>query len=174
MVCGISVAKHEFLEGAGVKISYVDPANIIYSYTEDPHFKDCFYWGEIKTIAITELMKIDQSLTNEDLDEISKYSQAWWDYFNVGQFYENDIFYRDTCTLLYFNYKTTEKVVYKKKNLEGGGSKITEKTDEFNPPQEMMDEGNFEKIEKTIDVWYDGIMVMGTNIIALELLNNLE
>jgi hypothetical protein len=28
----------------------------------------------------------------------------------------------------------------------------------------MMDEGNFEKIEKTIDVWYDGIMVAGTNI----------
>ena len=24
----------------------------------------------------------------------------------------------------------------------------------------MMDEGNFEKVEKTIDVWYDGIMVM--------------
>jgi hypothetical protein len=29
----------------------------------------------------------------------------------------------------------------------------------------MMEEGNFEKIEKTIDVWYDGIMVMGTNIL---------
>jgi hypothetical protein len=33
----------------------------------------------------------------------------------------------------------------------------------------MMEEGNFEKIEKTIDVWYEGIMVMGTNIlIAME------
>ena len=28
----------------------------------------------------------------------------------------------------------------------------------------MMDEGGFEKVTKTIDVWYDGIMVMGTNI----------
>jgi hypothetical protein len=28
----------------------------------------------------------------------------------------------------------------------------------------MMDEGRFEVIEKTIDVWYDGVMVMGTNI----------
>jgi hypothetical protein len=28
-----------------------------------------------------------------------------------------------------------------------------------------MEEGNFEKFEKTIDVWYDGVMVMGTNII---------
>ena len=28
-----------------------------------------------------------------------------------------------------------------------------------------MDEGEFEKVEKRIDVWYEGIMVMGTNII---------
>jgi hypothetical protein len=162
---GIQVAKHEFLQGTGVKISYVDPANIVYSYTEDPFFKDCFYWGEIKTLPVLELMKIDQSLTREDLQEITQYSQSWYDYYNVAQFYENSMFYRDTCTLMYFNYKTTKKVVYKKKKLEGGGSRVIEKDETFNPPVEMMEEGNFEKIEKTIDVWYEGIMVMGTNIL---------
>jgi len=164
-VVGMAVAKHEFLPGSGVQISYVDPANVVYSYTEDPHFKDCFYWGEIKTLPISELMKIDPTLSREDLEEISKYSQSWYDYYNVAQFYENDIFYRDTCTLMYFNYKTTKKMVYKKRILEGGGSKMIEKDDNFNPPSEMLEEGNFEKIEKTIDVWYDGVMVMGTNII---------
>jgi hypothetical protein len=164
-VIGIEVAKHEFLQGTGVKISYVDPANIVYSYTEDPFFKDVFYWGEIKTLPVLELMKIDQSLTREDLQEITQYSQSWYDYYNVAQFYENSMFYRDTCTLMYFNYKTTKKVVYKKKNLEGGGSRVIEKDETFNPPTEMMEEGNFEKIDKTIDVWYEGIMVMGTNII---------
>ena len=165
MVIGMSVAKHEFLPGAGVEISYVDPANVVYSYTEDPHFKDCFYWGEIKTLPVSELLKIDPTLTNADLEEISKYSQSWYDYYNVAQFYENDIFYRDTCTLMYFNYKTTKKMVYKKRIMDGGGSKMIEKDDTFNPPEEMLEEGNFEKIEKTIDVWYNGIMVMGTNII---------
>jgi hypothetical protein len=164
-VLGISVAKHEFLQGSGVKISYVDPANIVYSYTEDPYFRDCFYWGEIKTLPITELMKIDQSLTKEDLQEITQYSQGWYDYYNVAQFYENSVFSRDTCTLMYFNYKTTKKVVYKKKILDSGGSRIIEKDDTFNPPVEMMEEGNFEKIEKIIDVWYEGVMVMGTNIL---------
>jgi len=162
---GVGVLKHEFLKGSGVKISYVDPANVVYSYTEDPHFKDCFYWGEVKTLPITELMKIDPSLTKEDLEEISKYSQSWYDYYNVAQFYENDMFYRDTATLLYFNYKTTQKMVYKKKITATGGSKVLEKDDQFNPPEEIMEEGNFEKFEKTIDVWYDGVMVMGTNII---------
>lgn len=164
-VLGISIAKHEFLQGTGVKISYVDPANVVYSYTEDPYFKDCFYWGEIKTLPISELMKIDQSLTKEDLQEITQYSQSWYDYFNVAQFYENSVFSRDTCTLMYFNYKTTKKIVYKKKILDNGGSRVIQKDDTFNPPTEMMEEGNFEKIEKTIDVWYEGIMVMGTNIL---------
>jgi len=165
MVTGMAVAKHEFLQGSGVEISYVDPANVVYSYTEDPHFKDCFYWGEIKTVPINELVKIDPSLTREDLEKISKYSQSWYDYFNVAQFYENDIFYRDTCTLMYFNYKTTKKMVYKKKIKDNGNISMIEKDDTFNPPDEMMEEGSFEKVEKTIDVWYDGVMVMGTNII---------
>ena len=164
MVTGMAVAKHEFLPGAGVDISYVDPANVVYSYTEDPHFKDCFYWGEIKTVPIAELIKIDPTLTNDDLEKISQYSQSWYDYFNVAQFYENDIFYRDTCTLMYFNYKTTKKMVYKKKVKENGNISMIEKDDSFNPPEEMMEEGKFEKVEKTIDVWYDGVMVMGTNI----------
>jgi len=164
-VLGIGVAKHEFLPGSGVEVSYVDPANVVYSYTEDPHFKDCFYWGEIKVLPIIECKKIDPSLTNEDLEEISKYGQSWYDYYNVAQFYENDIFYRDTVTLMYFSYKTTQNVVYKKKILETGGSRVIEKDDSFNPPKELQEEGNFEKILKTVDVWYEGVMVMGTNIL---------
>jgi hypothetical protein len=164
-VIGIGVAKHEFLQGAGVKVTYVDPANVVYSYTEDPYFRDCFYWGEIKTLPMTELLKIDPTLTNEDLEKISQYSQSWYDYYNVAQFYSDSIFYRDTCTLMYFNYKTTKKMVYKKKLLEGGATRVIEKDDQFNPPVEMMEEGRFEKMEKTIDVWYEGVMVMGTNIL---------
>ena len=161
---GIGVVKHMFLPGDGVRVEYVDPANVVHSYTEDPNFKDCFYWGEIKTLPITELVKIDTTLTNEQLEEISKYSQAWYNYYSSSQFYSNSLFNNDTATLLYFNYKTTKRIVYKKKNLENGNFKIIDKEDTFNPPQEMMDEGNFEKVEKTIDVWYDGVMVMGTNI----------
>jgi hypothetical protein len=162
-VLGIAVAKHEFLLGEGVKVSYVDPANMVFSYTEDPFFKDVFYWGEIKTVPLTELYKINPKLTKDDLYQISTYSQTWYDYYNVARFYENSLFSRDTCTLLYFNYKTTKKIVYKRKSLETGGTKMIPKDDSFNPPAEMMEDGNFEKVEKTIDVWYEGIMVMGTN-----------
>jgi hypothetical protein len=162
---GIGVAKHMFLPGAGVRLEYVDPANVVYSYNEDPKFRDCFYWGEIKTVPITELPKIDPSLTREDLETISKYSKAWYDYYNSAQMYVNSLFHQDTATLMYFNYKSTKKIVYKKKINEDGTETLIEKDDTFNPPTEMMQERNFEKVEKTIDVWYDGVMVMGTNIL---------
>ena len=162
---GIAIAKHEFLPGAGVKISYVDPANVVYSYTEDPNFKDVFYWGEIKAVPINEIRKIKPDITDAEMEEIAKYGQSWYNYFNVAQFYNNSLFYRDTCTLLYFNYKSTKTFTYKKKVNENGNTKVIEKDDTFNPPQEMMEEGGFEKISKTIDVWYSGVMVMGTNFL---------
>ena len=165
MVLGIGIAKHEFNPGDGVRVQYVDPANVVYSYTEDPYFRDCFYWGEVKTIPIPELTKLDPNLTNEQMKEISKYSQSWYDYFNVAQFYQNSLFRNDTATLLFFNYKTTRTFVYKKKRTDLGGYRVIEKDANFNPPAEMMEEQEFERITKTIEVWYEGVMVMGTNII---------
>jgi len=163
-VLGIGMCKHQFYPGDGIRVEYVDPANVVYSYTEDPYFRDCFYWGEIKTVPLTELPKIKPGLSNEQLEEISKYSQAWYDYYNVSQFYDNSLFKSDTATLLFFNYKTTKTFVYKKKKLDNGGERIIEKDENFNPPEEMMEEQGFERVTKTIDVWYEGIMVMGTNI----------
>ena len=149
---GIGITKHEFLPGAGVVAKYVDPANVVYSYTEDPNFKDCFYWGEVKTVPINEVLKIDPDLSKDDLEKIAQSSSQWHDHFNATQFYNNSLFNNDTVTLLYYNYKTTKKFVYKQK-----GEKVIQKDDEFNPPAEMMEERGFDKVEKTIDVWYEGV-----------------
>jgi len=171
---GIGITKHMFQQGDGIRVEYVDPANVVYSYTEDPYFKDCFYWGELKTVPISEVLKINPDLTTEDLEEISKYSQAWYDYYNTAAIYENSMFARDTCTLLFFNYKTTNSFVYKKKQTAEGTFKTVEKDDQFNPPEEMMEEGNFERVEKRIDVWYDGVMVMGSNmLLKWEMMENM-
>ena len=165
-VVGMAASRINFREGGGIDITYLDPAKVIHSYTEDPHFKDCFYWGDIETIAISELVRIDPELDEDDLDEIKKYSQSWIDtYSNTAELNQSALFASNTCTLLNFNYKTTKSFVHKKKILESGGSKVIKKDDSFNPPEEMMEEHNFERIEKRIEVWYEGIMVAGTNII---------
>jgi len=157
---GVGFSKHEFLLGAGIQVKYVDPANMVYSYTEDPNFSDCFYWGEVKNTHVSEVLKIDPTITKEQLETISKSGQAWNNENRNSDFHSNSVFGNETVNLLYFNYKTTKKFVYKKK-----GEKVIEKEDTFDPPEEMMEERGFEKIEKTIDVWYEGVMVMGTNII---------
>lgn len=163
-VLGIGIGKHQFLQGEGVVLDYVDPENVIYSYTEDPYFRDVFYWGEIKTVPLTELYKIKPDLTKTELETISEASQGWYDYFNLTWLYNSPLYQQETVTLMYFNYKTTKKVVYKKKIKDNGNTKVIKKDDTFNPSEELMEEGRFEKLEKTIDVWYDGVMVMGTNI----------
>ena len=55
VVCGIACAKTSFNKTNGIVVDYVDPANLIYSYTEDPNFEDVYYVGEVKSITIPEL-----------------------------------------------------------------------------------------------------------------------
>lgn len=158
---GIGVAKHEFLINDGVKVEYVDPANWIHSYTEKNDFSDCFYFGEVKQVHYTELLKINPNLTDEELTEIKNAGSAWYDYFPIIRNYQDDAFLNEVVTLLYFNYKTHKKFVWKKKLLENGGERVIRKNDNFNPPPNEM----FEVVEAVRDVWYEGVLVGGSNII---------
>jgi len=157
---GIGVVKHSFVPGTGVRVEYVDPANIVYSYTESPTFDDCFYWGEVKQVPITELIKIKPDITKEELAEIQQLGTAWYNYYGIMRPYRSDIFNRDVVTLLYFNYKTDKTFVYKKKYLDNNGVRVIQKDENFNPPEGT--EERFERIEKRIDVWYEGVMVPGS------------
>lgn len=157
---GIGVVKHSFVPGTGVRVEYVDPANIVYSYTESPTFEDCFYWGEVKQVPITELIKIKPDITKEELAEIQQLGTAWYNYYGSMRPYRSDIFNRDVVTLLYFNYKTDKTFVYKKKYLDNNGVRVIQKDESFNPPEGT--EERFERIEKRIDVWYEGVMVPGS------------
>ena len=73
-VLGIGAVKNTFTKTEGIKIDYVDPANLIWSYTEDPFFDDLYYVGEVKTIPINEIKKQFPELTQEDMEELSRSS----------------------------------------------------------------------------------------------------
>ena len=171
-VLGISAVKHTFNNHDGIKVEYVDPANMIWSPTEDPNFEDCYYFGEVKNVNITELKKIDQSLTQEDIKEISKLSSKFDAYQGIRGGYNTDNFDSNTATLLYFCYKTDKNIVYKKKKTAQGGEKVLKKDDQFNPPK--TEKARFEKLSKRIDVWYEGVLVLGTNyILKWDLMKNM-
>ena len=71
-VLGIGAVKTNFNTSEGVTIDYVDPADLVYSYTESPYFDDIYYVGEVKEIPVNELAKQFPHLSNEELDEISR------------------------------------------------------------------------------------------------------
>jgi hypothetical protein len=168
---GIGAAKHEFLPGAGLKVEYVDPAALIYSYTEKPDFSDIYYVGEVKQVHYTELRKINPNLTNEELVDIKNSGSAWYNYFPVIRQFQDDIFNEEVVTLLYFNYKSDKRFIYKKKFLDNGGEKVIRRDESFNPEGENE---RFEKIDVVKDVWYEGVLVMGSNIlIKWDLLKNM-
>ena len=100
-VLGIGAVKTSFNTSEGVVIDYVDPANLVYSYTDSPYFEDIYYVGEVKTIPVNELAKQFPHLSQSDLEDIMKNKS-----FNKGNNTKNlspknqD---NNTVQILYFN-----------------------------------------------------------------------
>jgi hypothetical protein len=157
-VLGIGAVKTSFNTSEGAKVEYVDPENLVYSYTESPYFEDLYYVGEIKTIPINELVKEFPHLTEEDLKEItSKHSRKANNYSNYRDSRnDND---DNKVQVLYFNYKTYMNEVYKMKQTATGAEKAIEKDDSFDPPDSS---ANFNKESRSIECLYEGALVIGT------------
>ena len=159
-VLGIACVKNEYSQSEGVTVNYVDPANIVYSHSESPYFDDIYYVGEVKNIPINELKKQFPDLTKEEIKEITHQANHRTHVANRSVYEGNDLD-NNVIQVLYFNYKTYMNEVYKIKSTGSGGSKILVKDDSFNPPMEVRD-ANFEKINRSLEVLYEGVLVVGT------------
>ena len=160
-VLGIGAAKHSFNNTDGIKLDYVDPANLIWSYTEDPYFSDCYYFGEVKRIKINELKKQFPSLTNEDIGELAKKSGSYKNYNNSYNVEDDQNYDNNIATVLYFNWKTWENNVYKIKEMSSGAEKVIEKDDSFNPPKDKRT--RFQRVAKAQEVVYEGVYILGAS-----------
>ena len=162
-VLGIGAVKNTFNNTDGIKLDYVDPANLIWSYTEDPNFEDCYYFGEVKRISLNELKKQFPAIPDEELFELTKKGSNWVDYNqdwrNSSSTSEMDN--NNTLTVLYFNWKTWENNVYKIKETSTGASRAIAKDDNFNPPQDKRN--RFERVAQAREVVYEGAFVLGTD-----------
>ena len=171
-VLGIGAVKTGFNTSQGVTIDYVDPANLVWSYTTDPYFDDIYYVGEVKVIPINELAKQFPQLTQQDLEEISGQSMRKAGYYNAH--HEHDEIDKNQIQILYFNYKTYSKEVYKVKDTATGGTKVIVKDESFNPIIDAELEARFGKLEKQIEVLYEGALILGTDkLLKWELAKNM-
>ncbi len=153
-VLGIAAVKTDFNTAEGVTVKYVDPAYMVYSYTEDPNFEDIYYVGEVKSITIPELKKEFPGIPTAELEMIEKMPGNKSYITGYGN-YDNN-----TVQVLYFDYKTYHNQVFKIKQTEQGLLKAIEKPDTFNPPENDM----FERVSRSIEVLYSGAKVLGTDI----------
>jgi len=157
VTCGIGAVKTDFNVSNGITIDYVDPAYLIYSYTEDPNFEDIYYVGELKAVTLPEIAKQFPDLDDATLKRIQEYQgdKTYMYGYGYGPWDQN------TIPLLYFEYKTYSDQVFKIKETDQGLMKAIEKPDTFNPPENE----NFERVGRTIEVLYRGVKVLGTNIL---------
>ena len=152
VILGIGAVKTSFNLSEGVVVDYVDPANLVYSYTTDPNFQDLWYVGEVKYIGLSELKKEFPQLTDEELETIQQYpgSESYNYQFN-GRRDGNSI------AVLYFEYKTYQDQVFKIKETATGLEKALEKPDTFNPEKN----DKFDRVSRSIEVLYEGAKILG-------------
>ncbi len=151
-ILGIGAVKTNWNRAEGVVVEYVDPAALIYSYTEDPNFEDIYYAGEVKSISLSDLKMQFPNLTNQEMERIQKYpgNQEYlrnWSGRSDSQ----------TVQVVYFEYKTYSDQVFKIKETNTGLEKALEKPDTFNPPEN----DNFERVSRTIETLYSGAKILG-------------
>ena len=153
-VLGIACVKTNFNWSDGVTVEYVDPANIVYSYTDSPYFEDIYYIGEVKTIPINELAREFDNLTESDLEDIYSGSS------NRTSRHTQDMD-KNKVQILYFNFRTHTNDVYKLKETGTGGYKAIEKPDTFNPPEDK--EGGYSRLQRSVECVFEGAIVLGTD-----------
>ena len=169
---GIGAVKNTFSKAEGAKVEYVDPVNLVWSYTDSPYFDDVYYVGEVKSVHLNELKKEFPWLTEDDLSEIASQS------YNNNGFYDRTLTNYDqddsnTVQILYFNYKTFANEVYKVKETATGAAKIIPKDDQFNPPEEIVAEYGIAKLSQSLEVLYEGVKVLGGRMLKWELATNM-
>ena len=165
VILGIGCTKTNFNKAEGITVDYVDPARLVYSYTEDPNFEDIWYVGEVKRISLSDLKQEFSNLTPDELEKIQKYpgnSNYMFDW--QGRDDNNSVY------VLYFEYKTYSEQVFKIKETATGLEKALEKTDAFNPPAN----DKFDRVSRSIEVLYSGAKILGhENLLQWELAKNM-
>ena len=162
---GIGAVKHQFIPGEGIKVEYVDPANLVYSQTDSRYFDECFYFGEVKRIHITELQKQFPHLTSEQIAELERQDGGWYDsYENFdAQRFNQDTYDEGYVDVLFYCYRTVHNEIYKIKESTIGTPKAIARDINFDPPKDKR--SGFERTARSNEVIYEGVKILGHDIL---------
>lgn len=166
VVLGKGGVKHFTDTSKGISVEYLDPALTVHSFARKRDFTDVYYYGEVQRITINELKRqANGKFNDEQLRQIAAQSSEFFRYqnnTNEGSNINSDDFAGMMVDVLFFTFKSTNTISFKKKGISNGGFKMMPKESTFSKGKYA--EG-YDAVKKTIDVWYEGALVLGTQFI---------
>jgi hypothetical protein len=148
----------------GIIQKRIDCAELVYSYTKDPYFRDCFYKGHAEQVLVSdifieypELLNAENAIVKKEIVE----SGNSWSQFNDISKSDN---LKGTTNILYFTYKTFRERASKIKKKANGDVTIDD-ADEFFDATKQNKKDKYTRASVVEEVLFEGAMVLGTNIL---------
>ena len=173
IVCGIGASKVSFDPNTGIKIKYVDPANLITSFTNNENYSDIQHAGEVYSMTIAELKRIaGDQLSEADYEDIASQFAGKNQNENIVSNYESYVneenyeYYYDKfrVTVLDAEFMSVNELKYEKKKNSYGGYTLRKKDFKYKKPKKSKFER--ELIKTSVKVVYSGIWVCGTDYLV--------
>ncbi|MGB4824219.1 MAG: hypothetical protein WBP82_04830 [Leuconostoc mesenteroides] len=165
VVDGIACVENRFHNAKGITLKRVDVKDMVYSKTKDPYFRDCFYKGHYEEVLVSDLLMEFPDLCKSENDHVKQQlvdQSAWWSQY---QGYNQSL--KGHAHILRFTYRTTRDY-YNKIKEKSTGEKIVSKADANFDETELIKKGkknDFKRVSKVEEVLFEGVMVIGTNIL---------
>ena len=175
IVIKICAVRSYFDENNDIKTRYVDPANLILPYSNDPYFRDTEYVGEIKKMNFHDFCDLvggemtydmycdiakkvgKQSINRSSLSEENGryYNSRFRDGFVADDFY---------IEVLDFEFRSTNhKMTYEKKYINKNNYFLNKKKSGYEAPKYAKKKR--EVLSKTVEVFYEGLWVIGSDYV---------
>ena len=157
-----------------IQLRYVDIAEYISSYTDEPDYSDVEYEGEVVYMTISQLRRLDtnNSMSDKDWwkiakDSQKKYGNPEWVYGedyrsdyrdNKGYSYSYDDYRIPTLDFIFYTQDKQKYVITKKDN---GRTHVDKKDMDYEVSKRSKHEKNVEITEKEMS--YEGFWIIGTD-----------
>lgn len=160
VVDGAFCVMNKFNPSKGIELKRIDFADMIYSQTNDPYFRDCFYKGHVSKVLTSDILVEYPDLCNyPEVKEQLSNQGTWWSRHNA---LTDKV--KGHTFILDFTYRTT-KEDYSKIKTKSTGEKVHSKAQAyFDETKETSKKDKFKRVSKVEEVLFEGRMVLGTNI----------
>lgn len=168
IVIGQAAVKTYIEPSAGIKVKYVDPANLITSYSDSPDFKNIKHVGEIYSVTIGELKRMaGDTFTEEEYEEIAESygkvpKKSEFEGFSSTGIYGQE-YDRFSVQILEGEFMCPYEVNYEKKENNFGGYSVKKRKSGHEPSKKSKNKR--EKLSNNVKVVYSGKWIVGTDFI---------